>query len=67
MFVDNYGVVASDNNTIYPDYAAAHNFTYDASGNLITDTFVDFNGNVYRQTFTYTNGNLTNVGVWVKQ
>jgi hypothetical protein len=62
-----YGVIASDNNIIFPEYVAAHNFTYDSSGNLITDTFVDFNGFTYKQTFTWLNGNLTNTGLWTKQ
>lgn len=63
----NFCVYASDGNLIYPNLVAAHQYTYDSSGNLLTDTFVDFNGNTYRQTLTWSNGNLTNQSVWVKQ
>jgi hypothetical protein len=59
--------IASDGLAINPNAVSNHTLGYDASGNLITDTYVDLNGNTYRQTFTWTNGLLMATSNWMKQ
>lgn len=49
-----------------PTSGGSHDYGYDGSGNLTTDTWV-VDGVTYIKTFTYTNGNLTGKTDWVKQ
>jgi YD repeat-containing protein len=45
-----------------------HTYTYDGSGNLLTDTATDpATQSVYVKTYTYTGANLTSESAWVKQ
>lgn len=44
----------------------AHSFTYDTSGNLVTDTVSDGTGTWVR-TYTYVNGAQATDSGWVKQ
>lgn len=44
----------------------AHQFTYDTSGNLQTDTVIDGNS-MWVRTYSYANGNQTADSGWVKQ
>lgn len=62
MSVQNFEV-ASDGTRIYSGNLA-HTYTYDASGNILTDTVVAQNGNSYRKTYTWTSSNLTSETVW---
>lgn len=44
----------------------AHTFTYDASGNLATDSVTD-GTNTWTRTYTYMGGNQVSDSGWVKQ
>lgn len=44
----------------------AHEFTYDGSGNLVTDTVTD-GVNTWVRTYVWTNGAQTGDSGWVKQ
>ena len=59
------GERASDGNVIYPNCAAI-TYGYDASGNLTTETLMQY-GNTYVKTYTWTSGKLTAESLWVKQ
>lgn len=59
------GERASDGNVIYPNCAAVA-YGYDASGNLITETLMQY-GASYVKTYTWTSGKLTAESLWVKQ
>lgn len=43
-----------------------HTFTYDNSGNVVTDTVTD-GGNTWVRTYTYQNGQQVSDSGWVKQ
>jgi YD repeat-containing protein len=43
---------------------AAQAYTYDGSGNLITEA-ITYAGSTYTRTYTYTGANLTAVSAWV--
>jgi len=48
--------------------SCSHDYGYDGSGNLTTDTATDPIKRIVRvKTFTYTAGQLTSESVWVKQ
>lgn len=51
-------------NYINPE-AWPHTYTYDGSGNLLTDVFTD-GSYTWTKTYTWTGGNLTSSSVWVR-
>jgi len=59
-------VVTVNPTTGEADEAGAHVYGYDASGNLVTDTWT-VGYATWVKTYSYTSGNLTGETDWVKQ
>ena len=61
----NGGVDLDTDGNIVPTYKS-HSYTYDTSGNAVTDTVTD-GADMWVKTTIYTNGQMTSVSGWVKQ
>lgn len=53
--------------TLFDPTSLAHTFTYNGSGQILTDTCVDDRGVTRVKTFTWTGSTLTSISKWVVQ
>lgn len=65
--IEAYDVIVDNRGVLFSPRSCNHSYTYDANGNLQTDSCTDIYSITRVQTYTFVNNALTTVSKWVQQ